>query len=334
MSDLIERYVHEVGRYVPQKERADIQAELRSQIHDQLDDRYKGSPTDDDVADVLRELGDPRRMAASYAGEQYLVGPALYPFMMMVLRRGWAFVPPIVVLVNVLLALFGDEPINLIPLIIQTGLNAVTAVFWFSAIVVMIFAIIERSGEGIEEFTGEDKEFDPRNLPEVDEPGGVDRFEAIFGVAIGTFFVLILIYFLRVGGLTLIFNIDGTSGSEIIPVPVPWLVALIGIVIGQVFMNLLALRRNRWTAPTLVVQTALEVVGSVAVYHVLVVPLFDRLLTAVPSLANLPFMDRMPEIILVFGIAINMVSGVSKLIKLWTNRGGEITYPVKGAPNH
>lgn len=333
MSDLIERYVHEVGRYVPQKERADIQAELRSQIHDQLEDRYKDSPTQDDVADVLRELGDPRRMATSYGGEQYLVGPSLYPFMIMVLRRGWAFVPPIVVLVNVLLALFGDEPINLISLLIQTGLNVVTAVFWFSAIVVIIFAIIERSGESIEELTGEDKPFDPQNLPEVDAPG-VDRFEEIFGVAIGTFFVLILIYFLRVGGLTLIFNINGTSGSEIIPVPVPWLVALIFLVIGQVIMSLLALRRNRWTAPTLVIQTALEVAGSVAVYHVLVVPLFDRLLTAVPALENLPFISRMPEIILAFGIVINIASGISKLVKLWTNRSSEATYPVKGATNH
>jgi hypothetical protein len=89
MSELIERYVHQVGRYLPNKERAEIQAELRSQIQDQLDDRYEGAPTQADVAAVLKELGDPRRMAASYGGEQYLVGPDLYPVMMMVLRRGW-----------------------------------------------------------------------------------------------------------------------------------------------------------------------------------------------------------------------------------------------------
>lgn len=332
MSDLIERYVHEVGRYVPQDERADIQAELRSQIHDQLDDRYKGSPTEDDVAEVLRELGDPRRMATSYGGEQYLVGPALYPFMMMVLRRGWALVPPIVVLVNVLIALFDDETANLIGLLVQTGLNVVTAVFWFSAIVVMIFALIERSGEGIEEITGEAKPFDPRNLPEVDEPG-IDRFEVIFGMAFGTFGVIVLLYFLRVGGLTLFFNINGTSGSEIIPVPVPWLVLLIALIIGQVFMSLLALRRNRWTMPTVLVETALELAGSVAVYHVLVVPLFNRLITAVPALANLPFVSRMPEIILVFGIVITMATGISKLVKLWTNRRREPAYPVKGVSN-
>ena len=32
MADLVERYIYEVGRYLPKKERAEIQAELRSQI--------------------------------------------------------------------------------------------------------------------------------------------------------------------------------------------------------------------------------------------------------------------------------------------------------------
>ena len=70
MSELVERYVHQVGRYLPNKEREEIQAELRSQIQDQLDDRYEGAPTETDVAAVLKELGDPRRM-----NQQQDVGP-------------------------------------------------------------------------------------------------------------------------------------------------------------------------------------------------------------------------------------------------------------------
>ena len=37
--DLIDRYVHEVGRYLPRKNRADIQAELRSLLIDTLEAR-------------------------------------------------------------------------------------------------------------------------------------------------------------------------------------------------------------------------------------------------------------------------------------------------------
>ena len=103
MTELVERYVHQVGRYLPPKERAEIEAELRSQIEDQLDDRFGGSPSPAEVALVLKELGEPRRMAASYGSEQYLVGPDLYPYMMGVLRYGWVLVPAIVVF----LTLFG-----------------------------------------------------------------------------------------------------------------------------------------------------------------------------------------------------------------------------------
>ena len=119
MSDLVERYVHQVGRYLPQKERGEIQEELRSQIHDQLEDRFGDKATQDDVAAVLKELGDPKSMAVSYAGEQYLIGPTLYPIMMMVLQRGWVIVPFVVVIVHVLLALLSSGADNLIGLIID-----------------------------------------------------------------------------------------------------------------------------------------------------------------------------------------------------------------------
>ena len=56
MSELIERYVHRVGRYLPGQERAEIEAELRSQIQDQLEDRYEGAPTEADVVAVLGSL--------------------------------------------------------------------------------------------------------------------------------------------------------------------------------------------------------------------------------------------------------------------------------------
>ena len=54
MNDLVERYVNQVGRYLPGGERKEIQNELRSLIRDQLDDRYKASPTEDDV--VIEEV--------------------------------------------------------------------------------------------------------------------------------------------------------------------------------------------------------------------------------------------------------------------------------------
>ncbi len=317
MADLVERYIHQVGRYLPGKERADIEAELRSQIHDQLEDRCGKTPTEADVAAVLSELGDPRRMAVSYGGEQYLVGPELYPVMMMVLRRGWVIVPPIAILVRVLATMLGDDAGNFITLLLESIGGAFQATFLFTAIVVLIFAILERSGEDLDEITGNDTGFDPRDLPEVNHPAEVDRVEATFGIAFGSFFVLVLLYFLRVGGLTLRFNL-GDPG-EVIPVPIPWLMALIVLVTGQVIMELVALLRGRWTVATWLFEAVLEIAGAFALYYVLWLPLSEVLFAAVAALANVPLIERGPEIILGVSIILTVAGKMTKLVKMLTH---------------
>ncbi len=320
MSNLVERYVHQVGRYLPGKERADIQAELRSQIQDQLEDRYEGAPSQADVVAVLKELGDPRRMAASYGGEQYLIGPDLYPIMMMVLRRGWIIVPPVVVLVRALAALLGSESGNFIDLLLETAFGAIQATAIFTGIVVLIFVILQHSGEDLDEITGNDKGFDPLALPEVNDPAEVDRFESVFGIAFGAFAVLVLFYFLRVGGLTLRFNLS--DPGDVIPVPIPWLVGLIALITGQVILQLVALLRGRWTVGTWLLGSMLEIGGAVALYFVVWQPLLGRMLDAVPALANLPFIERGPEIILVASVVLTAIGNLTKLVKMLTRRSG------------
>jgi len=319
MSDLVERYVHQVGRHVPQKERAEIQAELRSQIHDQLDDRYEGAPTADNIADVLRELGDPRQLALSYGGAQYLIGPELYPVMMSVLRRGWMIVPVVVAVVNVIVGLFSGDGVDFVRLLVRVILNVMQALWIFSTVVVAIFAILQHSGEDIDEITGRDKEFDPVDLPEVDDPAGIDKADAIAGMAFGTFAVIVLLYFLRVGGL-----INLADPGEIIPVPVVWQIVLILGVLGQVIVNLVALRRNRWTIAMLLVELALGLLVAAGLYFAVFEPLFVRFspefIGAVPDLADIPFFGRMPLIAVASVVIITLVESLTKIVKLLFHR--------------
>jgi len=314
MSELVERYVHQVGRYLPNKEREEIQAELRSQIQDQLDDRYEGAPTETDVAAVLKELGDPRRIAASYGGEQYLVGPDIYPVMMMVLRRGWVIVPPVAVLVHLLAVLFGNESGTLIDLLLKAAAGAFQATAIFTGIVVLIFAILQHSGESLDEITGNEKGFDPLSLPEVNDPAEVDRFESILSMAFGVFALMVMIYFLRVGGLTLQFNLG--EPVDVIPVPIPWLVGLIAIGATQMVLQLVALLRGRWNVALWLVSVALDIVGAVALYFVLWLPLADRVYAAVPALAGVPLIGRGAEVILVLSLIAAVIEGVTKLVKM------------------
>lgn len=321
MTDLVERYIHQVGRYLPQKERADIQVELRSQISDQLDDRYGGQATAADVRATLIELGDPRRLALSYGKEQYLIGPELYPVMMGVLRSGWLLVPVVVILVNVIVALF-FPPLrpSIARLAITTGSAVVQTLITFTVAVVAIFAVLQHAGEDedLDRLTGRNKAFDPDKLPEIDSAGKVGRFDAGADIAFYVFVIIALLYFLRVGGLTLRFNLS--DPGEVIAAPASWLALTILAVVAQLGLTLLAMRNGRWTVGTYLLQMAAEALGAVFAYFAIVLPLFGNLLSLVPALGSIPYFEWVPWAVLISALANTLVSGGIKLFRMTTAR--------------
>ncbi len=313
MADLIERYIHQVGRHLPKKERPEIEAELRSQILDQLEDRYGGAPTAAEVATVLAELGDPRLMAASYNREQYLVGPDLYPYMMQILRHGWLIVPSVVVFLNLFGLLVSAAPPPLPTLLIETVIGVVQATLIFSAVVVLIFAAIQHFNVQVDEPV-----FNPTALPEVDDPRAVDRFETTFSIAFGAVVMLIFLYFLRVGGLTLRFDLS--NPGEVIPVPLVWLALLVASGTLQILLHLLVLRRNRWNTGLWLVQSGLELLGIFSLYLVLFKPVVERLIAANPGLAGIA---ALPEILAVVMGITTLIGKSSTLVRLWSHRLSE-----------
>jgi len=315
MNDLIERYIHQVGLYVRPKERAEIEAELRSQIQDQLDDRYGDAPTPSDVAAVLKQLGDPRMIAASYGGEQYLVGPMFYPFMMTVLRFGLPLVPAVVVMANVVGAAISPDGADWLGLVIGSAFTALQAVLIFFAIVVIFFAILQHTGKELN--ASANAEFDPLTLPAANAPDLVDRFEAAFGIAIATLISIALLYFLQVGGLTLRFNLNDVG--DVLPVPNGWLALLFVTTLSSIFVNLWALIRNRWTVLTWLVETALNFVGAIGLYFVLFTPIAARLIETQPQLQ---FLERVPFILTLVIVILMVLGNGSKLIRLWQHKQG------------
>ena len=63
--NLIDRYVDEVGRHLPEKDRSDIEAEIRSMVEDMLEERGHQPKSADDksIAATLEDLGDPKLLA-------------------------------------------------------------------------------------------------------------------------------------------------------------------------------------------------------------------------------------------------------------------------------
>lgn len=152
----------------------------------------------------------------------------------------------------------------------------------------------------------------------MNDPRSVDRLESTSGIAVGSAFVIALLYFLSVGGLSLPFVANGA----VIPVSATWLWLMALAATGMVTVELFALWRNGWDVWLWILETFLEVAGVVCLYFLLHDEVFTRLLEALPSLASLPAIENAPQ-----GIAILMAVGTlvvrgSMLVRLWQAQAG------------
>lgn len=101
--DLLERYLHAIGRYLPEETRSDVLDELRSDLLEQMDARaeeFDRPLNDEDVVEILRRYGKPEVVALRYLPQRSLIGPTVFPFFSLTVVR----VVPLVILANAIAA--------------------------------------------------------------------------------------------------------------------------------------------------------------------------------------------------------------------------------------
>jgi hypothetical protein len=75
MNNMIECYVNAVVHHLPEKDRKEVEEELRANIYDMLSE----NPSDEEVKDVLYTLGKPSKLAEKYRHTpRYLISPNTY----------------------------------------------------------------------------------------------------------------------------------------------------------------------------------------------------------------------------------------------------------------
>jgi hypothetical protein len=212
---LVDRYIAEVGRHLPEKDRADIEAEIRSMVEDMLDERsHQASNRVDDrlITDVLEQLGDPRLLAAKYAPpKRYLIGPGWYEIYIKTLQRVLFTALPIIAVVTFVLTLT-QNPLDFINAageavgsVIDIGLQIL---FWTT----LVFVFLERSDAIPNESLSPDaRKWTVAQLPELPRKRQISTVETVINIAT-ILFVLIWI--------ALPFAIGRFRGD---PVPVPFL---------------------------------------------------------------------------------------------------------------
>jgi len=259
--NLVDKYVAEVGKYLPRNQRADIEQEIRSTLLDMLEERDQVSVTDDTaVIALLKEYGEPGKVAESYIGPRYLIGPRLYPTFELVLKIVLAVVLGAGLLgygisASITGSFAGPDFLSFLG---QFWLGLLGGMMNAFGSLVLVFAILERVLPA-SKFEKVEEEWNPADLAKEPDPDEVKMSEAIATIIFTVAGLVIFNLYPNVVGLA--FNTDGVWTfipilSKAFFTYLPW-INLLGVL--QIIFNLYQLRQRIWTTFTRLCNLVIEV---------------------------------------------------------------------------
>jgi hypothetical protein len=241
--DLIERYVYEVGRYLPRNQRADIQVELKSTLVDTLEGRLEGEPSEDDQIELLKEFGPPQDVAASYWPQgQYLIGPGLFPLFRMVVAITVTVFAIVQLVLLGIAVVFNQEVLSFLS-VLDIFSEMLGSMFTAFGITVIVFAVLQRFDVKPEH---KDEEWDPRQLPQYEPQDALNRSGTAIEITINLIIMAVLIFLPdRIG-------VWVSPGTEVLLNPVlsayiPWIV--LSILLATT-LDIILLWRGKWETGT------------------------------------------------------------------------------------
>ena len=262
--NLLDKYVAEVGKYLPRKQRADIEQEIRSTLLDMLEERDQASLMDETaIVALLKEYGEPRKVAESYIGPRYLISPRIYPTFELIVKIVFAALLGAGLLgygvsASITGSFAGPDFLSFLG---QFWLGLLGGMMNAFGTIVIVFAILDRVLPA-SEFEKEE-EWNPADLAKEPDPDEVKISEAIATIIFTVIGLVILNVYPNVIGLA--FNTDGEWTfipilSDAFFTYLPW-INLLGVL--QIVFNVYQLRQRVWTTFTRLCNIVIEV-GSIA----------------------------------------------------------------------
>ncbi len=264
--DLFARYAAEVGKYLPNNGRADIEREIAATLADRLDDRMKPAGSTaalDDAMALLKETGHPGKTASSYLTHGYIVGPSVYPLFLLVCRVA---LPVLGGLLIGALTLSKGLSGNLADGFLLTALgilgSAAAGVLQAFAVIVIVFAVIERVDSARQAI--DSNAWDPRMLPK-SVPGAVNKVsDQVAAIVLNTVFIVFLIFVRRYAG-------QGIPGGGRTMIPFGLTDGLLGLLpffifnaAAEIITAIFLLTRRTPTVATLAARVAVKILSIVA----------------------------------------------------------------------
>ncbi|MEI4831333.1 hypothetical protein WAX78_18060 [Bacillus sp. FJAT-53711] len=269
--NLIDIYIQEVTRRLPEKNREDIALELRSTIEDMLPDDY----SEEDVKAVLEKLGNPVTMANGYRDwPMHLIGQRYFDVYVTLLKMILP-IAAVISLISVIATYFigysGEQAvISIVFSLIGKGIGSIIEVgihvfFWLT----LVFAIVERADKGRDDepLTASFKKWTPDDLKNTPIPKKKvitkgEVFVSFMWTAIWSTFYFYANYLVGVyergkDGLEFVtptFNQDVLLGY--------WPIVL--VVIGlEIALALYKLLKGQWTKGIAICNTALQLIATI-----------------------------------------------------------------------
>lgn len=269
-------YITAVLKGIPAEQRAAVDAELRQLIDSSVMQRIsQGEEPESAEKMVLRELGDPMRLSATYSGRSLsLIGPAFYPEYIRLLKLLLSIVVPIVtVVVGFTTALSGENLWGVILAAVGSGfMVGIQIAFW----VTLVFAVIDRKTT---DRTSVTSDWDLDDLPEVtvNRIGLGDTLASITGLSLLVLFLLWQPTYQE--------SLD--LGGPSIPILNPllstlWIPLLILILLASITLELVKYRTGKWTVPLAAANSLLSISFAIsAIFLIASDQLFNPEFTAV-----------------------------------------------------
>lgn len=250
---ILDRYIQDVGRHLPCKNRNDIKVELRSSVVDTQEDRFGKEATDEQTAEILKEFGRPRDVAASYHPQsQYLVGPTLFPIFRMVTWIVIAAVLGAQLLAWGIGIFVSGDSFSVLEMIASLVASVPASLGW----VVITFMILQYFDA--KPYLAEEP-WDPKDLPEINTDQEIKRGELIVGLVFGTLILALITLFPQwVGFITF-------PGGNFYPNPVilEYLVVIQVSLLANMVMDVFMLWKGQWNLVTRLIKLGLSMYGIV-----------------------------------------------------------------------
>ncbi|MCC2377590.1 hypothetical protein LKM00_08985 [Bacillus wiedmannii] len=279
--NLIDIYVEEVAKRLPEKNREDIILELRSTIEDMLPDDYN----EDDVKRVLEKLGSPVSLANGYLDRpMYLIGPRyfdVYTTLLKMIIPIAAVIALIAMVAENFVGYDGEQAVlNVILNLIGKGIGEIIEVglhvfFWLT----LVFAILERTDKdkGTQPLTTSLKKWTPddlKNTSYVPKKKSISKFEVFGGLMWTAIWATLYFYANHLVGVY-----HGTeSGLKFVAATFNqdvllqyWPIVVI-VIVFEIGISLYKLVQGQWTKKLAIGNAILQIVGTIVFIVIIVNP--------------------------------------------------------------